>query len=289
MPLIRIRPRKKPTNSNKHRKGVLSVVLPMAKRYGIRLAILVFMGWVGLWAYFTDSHIKLGDWAENQVVMASASMGLKIENIYIEGRELADADVILALMNVQKGDPLFSVSPKDAQDLLTQIEWVRAAHVERRLPDTLFIRIEERQPIAFWQKDKVLHLVDRQGVMINDNENMARFKDLPIVLGEGAYKKAPEILKILSAYDVVFQRLESLSFISERRWDLNLSNDLTVKLPETGVSEALALLVDVQEKEAVLDKDIRHIDLREPGRIIVRTKPGGVQEYKASSGPGNSI
>lgn len=289
MALIRIRSKKKSSSSNKHRKGVLSVALPWARRFGIRLAVLVFIAWLGAWIYFTDAHKMAGDWVQNQIVMASASMGFRIENIYMEGRELADADVILALMNVQKGDPLFSVSPKDAQDLLTQIEWVRSAHVERRLPDTVFIRLEERVPIAFLQKDKKLHLIDRAGEIINDRDNMARFKDLPIVIGAGSSEHAPAILSIIYNHPIVSKRLESLTFISSRRWDLTLSKKLVVKLPETGVEKALALLDDIQARDEILDKDIRHIDLREEGRIIVRTKPGSVQEYKATTRPGNNI
>ena len=39
------------------------------------------------------------------------------------------------------------------------------------------------------------------------------------------------------------------------------------------------------EEEALLDKDVLSIDVREEGRITVRTKPGAAQDYDKHGAP----
>jgi len=51
---------------------------------------------------------------------------------------------------------------------LEAMPWVREAEIERLLPDTIFVRLDERQPLAFWQRQGKLVLIDRDGYEIYD-------------------------------------------------------------------------------------------------------------------------
>src|SRR3546814_2435301 len=55
--------------------------------------------------------------------------------------------------------------------------------VSRRLPDTLAIRVVEREPMALWQNQGVVHLVDANGVALQpvDSQN---WPDLPLIVGD---------------------------------------------------------------------------------------------------------
>lgn len=272
----------------KRRNTVRSVWLGRVKRFGLIGGALVFTLWVGAWLHFSESYIKASDWLEQKTLTVSADMGFSVENILVEGRIHADADVLKALINVQKGDPLFSFNPAEAKELVERISWVRSAHVERRLPDTIYIGLEERKPLALWQKDGKLRLIDERGEEIS-TDRLSRFKSLIVVMGKGAPQKAPELLGNLSAEPILYERTQTVKWIERRRWNLTLDNNITVKLPEDDIGFALRRLALAQEEDELLDKDITAIDLREPDRIVVRTRPGAVQEYKAGIKTGSRI
>lgn len=284
MPLIGTRRK----TINKRRKGKLAFVLPWLKRFGVSIVVLVVLGWAGAWFFLSDADIKTRDWIENQVLSVTADAGFAVNNILVEGRENSDIEVLKAIINVKKGDPLFSLNPDDAQELVERVVWVKSAHIERRLPDTIYIGLEERQPMALWQVDGKLKLIDRQGEVIT-SDGLAKFKNLIVVVGTDAPSRTPQLFGNLQAENVIYERVKSVSWIGKRRWDLKLKSGLVVKLPEEDVGYALSRLADAHKKDGLLDKDLSSIDLREAERIVVRTRPGAVQEYKASVKAGSSI
>ena len=216
-----------------------------------------------------------------EVLDFTADSGLKVDNILVEGRQYTDADALMAILNVGKGDPLFALNPEAAQEMIEKLAWVKKARVERRLPDTVYVYLEERVPMALWQQDKKLTLIDTSGVSVTDHK-LDRFKDLILLVGDNAPSEAPEFFKLLEAELELWQRIEAVKLVSERRWDIKLKNGVLVKLPEDELTVALRRLALLQEEEGLMDKDVEIIDVREPTRITVRTKPGAVQEYKAA-------
>jgi len=265
---------------NKRRKGILAFVFPWLRRFGLGLAVCIGVLWAGSWLYLSGTIGRAGDWGRNQILLASADMGFAIRDILVEGRIHTDPHVLLAIINVEKGDPLFSFDPQSAQELIGQVSWVEGVHIERRWPDTIYIGLQERTPMALWQSDKRLKLLDQNGEVIVTSK-LERFSDLVMVSGKGSALAAPDLIGNLQAEASIYERTETARYISERRWDVKLKNGIEIKLPEVDMGLALRRLARAQEKDNLLDKDIIGVDMREADRISVRTKPGSVQDYKA--------
>ena len=106
-------------------------------------------------------------------------------------------------------------------------------------------------------------------------------------MGEGASEEAPAFLSYVLADDTILTKMSAAVLISKRRWNLSLKNQVIVKLPEDNIELALRRLISAQEDGNLMDKNIREIDMRDTGRIIVRTLPGAVREYKAGYGSSN--
>ncbi len=266
---------------NKRRKGLLSVIIPWMQRFGIGLAVFVGVIWLGAWFFLSDAAGKTSDWAQNKMVLASADMGFEVENILVEGRKYTDGQVILAIVNVQKGDPLFSFDPRGAKDLLERLSWVRAAHVERRLPGTVYIGLQERIPMAIWKRGEEVKLVDTTGTVIPAADPQS-FNGLIALYGDKANEHAPDLVSLISAEPELQEKLVGASWVGERRWDLIFKNGVKAQMPESDLGLNLRRLAQVQEENGLLDQDITAVDMRESDRISIRTKPGQVQEYKAS-------
>lgn len=221
---------------------------------------------------------------ESSFLQTTKGWGFRVDNILVDGRFHTDADTLKAMINMEKGDPIFAFRPAEAKAMLEKISWVKSAQVERRLPDTIYIKLTERQPFALWQRNKKLVLIDKEGAVLSDRD-LGKFSKLMIVVGNEAPQKAAELLSMLDAEPSIRERVEAATLIAGRRWDLKLKSGADVKLPEKELGLALRRLAVNHEEEALLDKDVLSIDVREEGRITVRTKPGAAQDYNAGSTP----
>jgi cell division protein FtsQ len=277
---------------NKRRKGFLALFFPWLRRFGIVMGVLFGVLWLGAWLVMSGSLGRGKDWVDNQVLLMTADMGFKVDNILVEGRVHSDPEMLLAIVNVEKGDPLFSFDPKEAQAMVAKIGWVDHAQVERRWPDTIYIGLSEREPLALWQDEKNIRLLDTKGQVIA-TDHLERFKDLLLVMGPDAPEHAAEMIASLQAEPIIAKQVDAARRLGERRWDLLLKDGITVKLPEKDMELALSRLAKAQEESGILQKDIENIDLREDGRLVVKTRPGAAEEYKASlkvdAKAGNSI
>jgi len=267
------------TTKSRRRKGWQARFIPWAKRFGLYIGAFVLILWLGAWIVFSGAAGSAWRWSEAQALELSADMGLRIDNILLEGREHASRDILLALINVRKGDPLFSLNPEEARDLIRRVDWVRDARIERRWPDTIYIDIQERRPLALWQRSEKLHLIDTAGEIIMTGR-MERFKTLKIVIGEDAPQKAGALIETLKAHEPLYTRMRAAQRIDTRRWNLVLKNGTIVKLPENDVSKAIQRVVDMHDAQDLLDRPLESIDARAPDRLIVRTRPGELQNLK---------
>ena len=213
------------------------------------------------------------NWAERHGMIVSAGFGLAVREVLVQGRGESPGKDVLAALDVKRGSPILAFNPHEAKTRLEELPWVRKATVERRLPDTVFVRLEERVPMALWQRDGKLTLVDRDGVAV-PSADPARFGQLPQIIGDGAPVNAPAILAITTAEPDLRARVAALSFVGGRRWTVIFDNGAEVQLPEQDVGRAWARFAAMQRSQNVLAHDVANIDLRLPDRTVVRLSPG---------------
>ena len=199
----------------------------------------------------------------------SAEAGLRVDDVVLSGRNHADAAEILAALDIERGSPILAMDMPAARARLESLGWIRSAEIARRLPDVVFVRVEERQPLALWQHDGRIALVDRLGEIIQ-RSGLEKFADLPLIVGDGAPEHAAQLIDLLQTYPAVASVIEAAVRVSKRRWNLRLRNGIDVRLPEQNISAALTRLDDFQREHALLDRDVVAVDLRVPDRLIVR-------------------
>ena len=195
--------------------------------------------------------------------------GLRLERIELGGRLNTDRDAIMETAGLEWYDPMLGLDLRDIHDRLLDIGWVGGVRVERRLPGTLVITLEERQALALYQDDNGHRVIDRRGAVIGDVA-AEDFTHLPVVKGEGAPRKANTILAILKQEPELFAEVWSLTYQSERRWDVFLRNNIRIQLPEDDPGEAWSRLAAMDKDHRLTDRDVVNIDLRIPGKLVIR-------------------
>lgn len=221
-------------------------------------------------------------WSISQFYSLSVDAGFAVEDIIVTGRKHTAPDILRALINVEKGDPILSFNPRHAKILLEKISWVESAHVERHLPHEIYIGLKEREPAFLWQNDHKIRVIDEHGVTLTD-ENLENFKDLFLIAGDYAPENAPILMRLLDAEPDLRPHIQAATWIGDRRWDLTLNNGVIVKLPEADAGQALYRLAKVQRENNIVSQDILTIDLRRPDRLVIRSKPGETQTITSDS------
>ncbi len=248
------------------------------RRSGGILAVIVIVVWAAAWVWLSGAAIRAQEFAHESFLSASADLGFSVENILVEGRVNTEADTLMAALGVEQGGPIFAFDIEKSRKRLEDVSWVKAVQLERRLPDTIFLGLVERTPVALWQSQKRLYLIDDEGVVLTD-KGLGAFGDFLMVVGEGAPQNAKTLVETLNAEPDLRSKIEVASWVGGRRWNLTSVDGVTVKLPETDIGLALRRLANEQEQSAILDKNLDHIDLRNTDRIIVQAAPGKVQDY----------
>jgi cell division protein FtsQ len=268
------RAKRRPSPPRRRPRPMLS---PRAIRLGaIGLAASLVLGGAG-WAVASGWAGARLDAIGSGLVEIAADSDLRVRNVLVEGRAETRAADILEALRAERGAPLLAIDVAAAKERLERLPWVKAATVERRLPDTLRVRVEERKAFALWQRGKRLAVIDRDGTVIIQ-DNLGRFGDRPLVVGEGAGKRATEIVDLLAADPQLRKAVEAAVLVSERRWNLRLKGGIEVRLPEEGMEQAWAQLARMVREDGLLTRAVTLVDLRQPDKAIVRLTPEAAKE-----------
>jgi cell division protein FtsQ len=216
-----------------------------------------------------DARALLAE-AADRALAATAVFGLVVDQINVEGRETTDAATIMAALAADRGTPILAVSPSRAKQQLESLPWVRSAAIERRLPGTLIVRLAERRPLAVWQHQGKLELIDKQGEVI-PVKDLGRFAKLPTVVGERAAVHAAALLELLGREPELAARVSAAVRVDNRRWNVRIDNAIDVLLPEEDLQGAWARLAALERQSSVLKRDVQTVDMRLPDRLVLRT------------------
>ncbi len=209
----------------------------------------------------------------------SADTGLAVRAIEVKGRERLAPETLRRAIDVAPGAPILFVDIEQVRQRVQSLGWVEEVTVERRLPQTLRLSVRERVPFALWQRDGMNVVIDAQGVTIS-GADAGQFHHLPRVVGAGAAPAAAALFAALAEEPDLHRRVANAVRVRERRWDVELSNGITVRLPEDEVARAWRRLGEIERAQRLLDRDIVVIDLRFADRLVVQLNPGSAQSRR---------
>ena len=263
-----------PRSSVKDRPGRVKLLLRRQKRllrpagWGVFAALVVLLGVIAIHSAAPGGTLAT---LRERLGGATAFAGLRITDVVIEGRANTPEPLLRAALGVSIGDPILGFSVEMARQRVETLSWVEHATVERRLPSTVVVFLQERRPFAIWQNQGKFALIDRTGQLVA-NQNVAEFRQLPLVVGPGAPAAAATLIDALSDRPDLQKRIIAAVRVGERRWNLHLNNGADVMLPEGHEIVALDRLMQLQQQHALLDRPLAAIDLRLGDRLVLRPR-----------------
>jgi cell division protein FtsQ len=241
------------------------------------------LGGGGFWSQRSGVAATALRIADDEAARIGAHIGLAVTSVEVEGRHEASPEAILAALGVERGSPILALDPAAAKARLEALPWIRAAAVERHFPDTIRVRLVERQPVAFWQRHNKLVLVDRDGVELA-TDHLDSYGSLLVLVGDDAPTQAGALHELLATEPALASRVEAAVRVGARRWNLRLVGGVEIELPELDPIAAWHRLADADRSDHLLERNILTVDLRLPDRLGISVVPEPRKETVVKKG-----
>jgi len=268
------------------RRSTLSRRSLSRRRYATRVLILACLITSPVWLWKSGHLETASRWIERTTTSAAAATDMIIADVLVVGRKHTSRASLAKALGVQLGTPILALDLDAARQRIEALPWIASASIERHLPDTIYLRVTERRPIARWYSDGKMYVVDRDGnaIALRDTGSYSR---LPLVTGPGAPQAVGELLELLKTQPKLAARVTQARRLGRRRWDVIFDKGVIVMLPEVTPRLAWKRFAELSLTQRLLDRGLVAIDLRLPGSIVLRA-PGPVEPPVKRSDPGRS-
>lgn len=239
----------------------------------VAVILLAISGFWGSATFYSGKFQNASEQAGRVMRQVLLDAGFSVRSISVAGRVQTEPNELLGALNIAKDDSILHIDLNAVHDRIASLPWVQEVRVTRNLPDAVHIELIERHPIAIWQRNGKMVLVDRGGVEITEKD-VAEYPDLPLIVGKGAPKAAGELIALLAAEPQLENRVAAAVRVGERRWNMRLKDGIDVRLPEQDPLTAWHKLARYEENNGLLGRDVELVDLRLADRVVVRLTQG---------------
>ena len=189
---------------------------------------------------------------------------LGVKDVRVTGLENEDNSIISKKIKNLKLDNIYLINKKELNTLIETNNLVEKYFIFKKYPSSLNINIDKTSFLARISKNGKIYDLGSNGKLI---ENRYSNNQLPFVFGNPKIIEFFNIKKIIDESQISFEEIESLYFYLSKRWDLELRNNIIIKLPNDNIKESLKLASEFLHNNEF--KDIKIIDARIKNQIIL--------------------
>ncbi len=159
---------------------------------------------------------------------------------------------------------IFLIDTTNIKKILSENSLIEDYRIFRKYPFTLDFKIKKTNLLARVNKNGKTFIIGSNGRLTKNNFTN---KKLPYVFGDADIKSFLELKKILDGSKFNFNEIKNFYFFPSKRWDIELNNNIIVKLPKDNLRNAVDYVFEFLEKESFNNKKM--IDLRVKNQIII--------------------
>lgn len=246
-----------------------------------RLAAPLLLGALAVWAAGAPAlRERAADWAEQARAAVMDRPEFAVTRLSMQGGSPDLRDRVARRIALDGPVSSLRLDLRAIREAVETTPGVASARVAVLGEGVLQVVLAQRAPAALWRWEGQLHLVDADGVVIAPVARRADRPTLPLMVGEGADRAAPEAIALWGRAQPLSDRVRALVRVGERRWNLVLVSDQTVMLPAQGAEAALARLLALNARHDLLEREVRAVDLRDSERPTLRLTPRGAEHLE---------
>ena len=188
----------------------------------------------------------------------------KINYININGLGENDNAILLQeIKNLNLGN-IFSINKNEIINQINSNSLVENYNIFKRYPSSLDININKTKFLARINNNGKIFLVGSNGKL---TENNFSNNQLPFIFGNPNIYRFLDFKKTIDQSKISYEEIKNLYFFSSQRWDLELKNNIIIKLSENYTKESLKLAMEFLYSDEF--RDVTIIDARIKDQIIL--------------------
>ena len=184
---------------------------------------------------------------------------IKQRSLVIKGLKYIDKDIIKneinLLTNNLKNKDFFQIIYNN----LKQNSLIKKFSIATKSKSLIEINIIEKNVIGLSIKNGNNYFIDDES-NLNKINQINQFSNLPYFFGIKSHLYANNILNLIKKSELTLP-IFSLEFISQRRWNINLKNNVKILLPEKNIFKSLNLIKNLHNQYHILKGNFVEIDL----------------------------
>ncbi len=166
----------------------------------------------------------------------------------------------LESLNIQN---IFFLDTIKISEIINENSLIENYEVFRKYPSTLEFEIKKTKFLARVNRNGKTFLIGSNGKLIKNNNSN---KQLPYIFGDVDIVNFLNLKKTIDQSKFSFEDIENFYFYPSKRWDLELKNNIYLKLPKYNLINALNNAFQFLNEENFNNKKL--IDLRIESQII---------------------
>jgi cell division protein FtsQ len=188
----------------------------------------------------------------------------EISDVNVVG--LSDYDNLILLKQIKSLnlDNIFLIDKKKISNQISSNNLVENYDIFKKYPSSLYIEIERTKFLAKINHNGKILFVGSNGKL---SENKFSNNLLPFIFGKPNINEFLNFKNIIDQSSFSYDDIKSLYFFSSKRWDIELKNNIIIKLSTNYAKESLQLAFDFLNINNL--KDIKIVDARVKNQIIL--------------------
>ena len=188
----------------------------------------------------------------------------KIKDINIIGLSNHKNFILLQEINDLNLGNIFSINANEITNKINSNNLVEKFDIFKRYPSSLDVKIEKTKFLARINDNGNIFVVGSNGKL---TENNFSNNQLPFIFGKPNINEFLSFKKIIDESKFSYSEIKNFYFFSSKRWDLELKNNIIIKLPNNETKEILQLTFEFLYNNDL--RDIKIIDARMKNQIIL--------------------
>jgi cell division protein FtsQ len=187
-----------------------------------------------------------------------------IENINVKGLKDYDNENLSQLIENLNLENIYLLNKKEIIDLVSSNSLVEKYDIYKRYPSSLDVNIKKTKFLARINNNDKTFLIGSNG-KLSDNNFLNN--ELPFIFGKPKIDDFLNFKEIIDQSNFSYNEIKNLYFFSSNRWDLELKNNILIRLPENLDKDTLQFILDFLNNNKF--KDIKIVDARVENQIII--------------------
>ena len=188
----------------------------------------------------------------------------KINYININGLGKNDNAILLQEIKNLNLDNIFSINKNEIINQINSNSLVENYNIFKRYPSSIDVNIKKTKFLARINNNGEIFLVGSNGKL---SENNFLSNQLPFIFGDPNIYEFLDFKKTIDQSKISYEEIKNLYFFSSQRWDLELKNNVIIKLSKNYTKESLNLALEFIYSDEF--RDVTIIDARIKNQIIL--------------------